>query len=297
MGSEVAVQLVAEIAARLRAAGVASPEVDARLLVEHTHDDDRPAWRRREHLAGLVGARTRRVPLQLLLGGTWFRHLHLACRVGVFIPRPETEIVAGEAIAAARRAAPRPRVADLGTGTGAIAWSVVAEVPGAHVWATDASQRAARLAQENLDRLVRGVAGVAGPAPGAAGAVLTGDLDEPLHPTLQRRLDVLVSNPPYLPAADAPRLPPEVADHDPADALFGGVDGYEQVRRVMARARTWLRPGGTVVVEIDERRPDDARTAATAAGLEQVRMVDDLTGAVRALVAVAPDGAGTRTRP
>lgn len=289
--------LVAEVATRLVAAGVPSPRVDARLLVEAAAGGARrsvspggcvsaPSRRQtRARLEEMVAARVQRVPLQLVLGSTWFRDLELACRPGVFIPRPETEIVAGWAIAAARGAGSRPTVVDLGTGTGAIALSVAAEVDGAQVWAIDASERAVALAEHNWRRLVAGAAGVASPASGAACRVRQGEWMAALPRSLAGAIDVLVSNPPYLPTSDASALPPEVAEHDPPGALFGGADGHEQVDRVFGLAARWLGPGGTVVVEIDERRAPEAVRAASAAGLGGVRLEADLTGAPRAVVA------------
>src|SRR5690606_38203525 len=114
--------------------------------------------------------------------------------------------------------------------------------------------------------------------------ILHGDLLEPLRspgahqawaPHLRGGLDVLVSNPPYLPASDRGSWQPEVAGHDPDRALVGGEDGHEVVDRLLRAAATWLRPGGLVVVEIDERRGSDARATATAAGLVDVRIVAD----------------------
>lgn len=282
--------LVADHAARLREAGVASPEVDARRIVEHVLGEpvgwDRvPGGDERDRIDALIRERERRVPLQHLVGATWFRLLRLRCEPGVFVPRPESEVVAGVAIAAARERGPAPLVVDVCTGTGAIALSIMAEVPGAQVWATERSAAAVRLARRNLRDLVMGAAEVAGPALGASCAILEGDLLAPLDPDLRGRVDVLVANPPYLPLADRGSLPPEVADHDPAAALFGGADGHEVVDRLLKQASVWLAPGGTVVIEIDDRRGGDARAAATRAGLVDVRVVRDLTGADRALVA------------
>ena len=102
-------------------------------------------------------------------------------------------------------------------------------------------------------------------------------------------VDVLVSNPPYLPAADVDAMEPEVAGHDPHGALFGGDDGHEVVEELLHEAAVWLRPGGTVILEIDDRRGADAAASAEAAGLVDVRVEQDLTGRDRAVVASRPD--------
>lgn len=285
---------VARVAARLAAAGVPSPEVDARLLIEHVTelagscDGCGGAL-----LDGLVARRAAREPLQLVIGRTWFRELELRCAPGVFIPRPETEIVAGVAIDEARRH-DAPLVAEPCTGTGAIALSIAVEVPGARVVATDLDPAAVDLARDNLARVLSGEAGP--PLVADQVEVLQGNLLAPLAEHLRGRLDVLVSNPPYLPAVDRSSWQPEVADHDPDAALVGGDDGHEVVDRLLRDAADWLRPGGLVVVEIDERRGLDAMAAAAAAGLVDVGLVVDLTGADRAVTArrATTDGDGSR---
>ncbi|MBW3620664.1 MAG: peptide chain release factor N(5)-glutamine methyltransferase [Actinobacteria bacterium] len=280
--------LVARHAATLAAAGVPTPGVDARLLVRAvlggTRDGalagDDP---RLSELDRLVAERSRRIPLQLVLGATWFRHLRLVCRPGVFIPRPETEIVAGVAIAAARDAGPRPVVVEPCTGTGAIALAVATEVAGAQVHAGDVSDDAVALARENLAAVEAGDADVAGLADGAHVTITPSDLLSGFPEDLRGTVDVLVSNPPYLPAGDRPTWEPEVADHDPDAALVGGRDGHEVVDALLALSAEWLRPGGTVVLEIDDRRGPDAIRAAEAAGLTVAAIVPDLTGADRAV--------------
>ncbi|MFA9445035.1 peptide chain release factor N(5)-glutamine methyltransferase [Egicoccus sp. AB-alg6-2] len=274
---------IRQVTERLAAAGVPSPRVDARLLVEHvvavagSCDGCGAAL-----LDGLVSRRADREPLQLVLGRTWFRELELRCAPGVFIPRPETEIVAGVAIDEARRHG-AAIVAEPCTGTGAIALSVAVEVSGARIVATDVDPRAVATARDNLGRVLAGEAGA--PLVADQVEILDGDLLAPLAPELRGRIDVLVANPPYLPASDRGSWQPEVADHDPDRALVGGTDGHEVVERLLADATAWLRPGGLVVLEIDDRRAGDARAAATAVGLTAVDVVRDLTGADRAVVA------------
>lgn len=274
------------VAARLAAAGIPSPEVDARLLVEHAQEvGGRPVGCGGALLDGLVARRIAREPLQIVLGCTWFRTLELSCAAGVFVPRPETEIVAGIAIDAARAAGARPRVVEPCTGTGAITCSLVAEVAGVEVLATDLDPAAVALARENLERLRARQAGPDGPAAGASGEVLAGDLLAPVPATWQGTVDVLVSNPPYLPAGDRSSWEPEVSRHDPDRALVGGADGHEVVDRLLELSTVWLRPGGAAVIEIDDRRGADALAAADAAGLVGADLVRDLTGRDRAVVA------------
>ncbi len=282
--------LVAEVAARLAAAGVASPEVDARWLVEHVDDvAGEPTGCAAALLDALVERRAAREPLQLVLGHTAFRLLQLRCRRGVFIPRPETEVVAGLAIEAAR-ASSAPVVIEPCTGAGPILCSLVAEVPSVRVVATDIEPTAVALAGENLERLVAGRAGVAGPAPGAVGEVHHGRGFTGVDPHLHGVVDVVVSNPPYLPASDAVTWAPEVAAYDPRQALIGGDRGHEVVVDLLSEASRWLRPGGAVVFEIDGRSRPAVIAAAATAGFVDVQVHRDLTGAVRAVRARLPAG-------
>lgn len=288
--------VAAEVATRLAAAGVPSPEVDARWLIEgvtgldpHRAPDAQLPVELLSALRDAVARRCAREPLQLIVGTTEVRGLELVCRPGVFIPRPETEVVAGVAIAAARDRGPGAiRVVDVGTGTGAIACCLAVEVEDAQVTAIDVDASAVDLASHNLARVRDGRAGVPGFAQGSDAEVLRGDLLEALDPTLRGHLDVIVSNPPYLPARDRVTWAPEVAAHDPDRALVGGIDGHEVVDQLLRLAAAWLVPGGAVVVEIDERRAADARATAGAAGLVDVEVVDDLTGAPRCVVARRP---------
>jgi release factor glutamine methyltransferase len=211
----------------------------------------------------------------------------------VFIPRPETEVVAGLAIDAAREAGSRPLVVEPCTGTGAIACALLSEVPGVRVLATDASIEAVELARRNMRRTVAGEASPPErrPVNGAEAQVVHGHLLDPLRqldPDVCGRVDVLVANPPYLPTSDAPSMAPEVVGHDPQVALFGGEDGHEVVDELLGEAMAWLRPGGTIVLEIDDRRGSDAAGAAEEAGLVDVRVEPDLTGRDRAVVARRP---------
>lgn len=288
-------ELLDEVAERLDAAGVPTPDVDARWIVDAMID------RFGEDLAGcdagvldaLVERRAAREPLQLVLGHTTFRWVEVDCRPGVFVPRPETEVVAGVAIDAARAAGTIPLVVEPCTGTGAIACAVASEVPGVRVLASDRSQPAVDLARTNATTLAAALPPAPwrpGPwlAPGATVEVRQADARDAVPMDLRGRVDVLVANPPYLPDHDRGTWDPEVGDHDPPGALVGGGDGHEVVDVLLAAAPDWLRPGGTVVIEIDDRRGHDAVASAASAGLAGAHLVTDLTGRDRAVVAHRP---------
>ncbi|AEI12971.1 peptide chain release factor N(5)-glutamine methyltransferase [Cellulomonas gilvus] len=232
-----------------------------------------------EEFAGLVERRRSREPLQHIVGSTVFRYLTLRVEPGVFVPRPETEVVAQVAIDEAARlvaAGGRPLVVDLCCGTGAIALSVDTEVPGTDVVAVDLSAEAVGLTRAN-----HGAVGSLGMR------VEQGDVRDPaLLAELAGRVDVLVSNPPYVPPDAVPREP-EVRDHDPDLALYGGgLDGLDVPRAVLAAAARLLAPGGLLVMEHAEVQDAAVRQAASATGaFEQVRTLPDLTGRPRMLVA------------
>lgn len=235
-----------------------------------------------EEFAGLVDRRRRREPLQHIVGSTVFRYLTLRVEPGVFVPRPETETVVQVAVDEAARlvtGGATPLVVDLCCGAGGIALSVATEVPGARVVAVDASPEAVGLTRHN--------AGAVAPVGEAAPRVLLGDVRDPaLLADLDGTVDVLVSNPPYIPP-DAVPVDPEVRDHDPDLALYGGgADGLEVPRAVIAAAARLLVPGGLLVMEHAEVQDAAARAAAEATGaFEAVRTHPDLTGRPRMLVA------------
>ena len=274
---------VRSASARLAAAGVASPEGDARLLAEHVLGRPvlladgadagfRPAYR------GLVGRRAAREPLQHILGVMWFRGLELASRPGVFIVRPETEVVAGAAIGAARRVVDDgavPLGVDRCTGSGAIAGALAHEVPQARLVAVEIEETADAAARENCERL----------APGRV-EVVRGDAADPqVLRDLDGLVDVVVSNPPYVPAGALEDV--ETQRYDPEAALFGGgEDGLAVPRAVVGRAAALLRPGGVLVMEHDAGQGRALRETALAAGFEEVRTGADLTGRDRYLCAV-----------
>lgn len=220
-------------------------------------------------------------PLQYVLGSWAFRRLDLSIDRRVLIPRPETEQVVEHAIAELTRlrlaTGKPPRVVDLGTGSGAIALSIVVEVAGAEVWATDVSEAALAVARANL-------AGVGGMA--ATRVRLTaGRWYEALPPELAGRVDMVVSNPPYLAAGEVADLDPSVARWEPTGALVAGPTGIEAIEEVIDGAGRWLRRPGAVVVELAPAQAEEAVALATAAGFTRAEVRPDLTGRPRALVA------------
>jgi release factor glutamine methyltransferase len=245
-------------------ARVPSPRADAELLVGHVLGLTRgqvqakaaldavlePTEATRIH--DLVERRAAREPLQHITGVAAFRRLELAVGPGVFVPRPETEFVAQFAIdALAVTASPAPIGVDLGTGSGAIALAMATEVPHASVVGVEVSPLAYVWTRQNF----RAIA-----APNAR--PVFADLANAL-PELDGAVDVVISNPPYIPVAAIPR-DPEVRLFDPEIALYGGEDGLDVVRQVSTTARRLLRPGGTLVLEHGE-----LQAAAIAALLEQ----------------------------
>ncbi|MEY4313075.1 MAG: peptide chain release factor N(5)-glutamine methyltransferase [Actinomycetota bacterium] len=278
--------VVTALAERLQRAGVPSPVADAELLVCHV-----TGWTRGEvsakafmgaelddevlaRLEPLAARRESREPLQHITGEAPFRTLLLAVGPGVLVPRPETELVAEWAIDALRQVpTATPRAIDLGTGTGALALALATEVPQAQVWAVERSAAAADWAERNIARygdhrvtLVRGDAATAAPE-------------------LDGTIDVVVTNPPYIPDAEMP-ADVEVHGFDPAEALFGGTDGLRDVRGFIARAATLLRPGGTLVLEHGDGQGAAVRDIATAAGFRMTATHTDLLHRERALTAV-----------
>ncbi|TAJ49738.1 MAG: peptide chain release factor N(5)-glutamine methyltransferase [Herbiconiux sp.] len=273
----------------LASAGVTDPQVDAELLIGHVLGASRGRVQSLTVTDAPIGVedtvavieaverRAAREPLQHITGRAWFRSLELAVGQGVFVPRPETEFVAGLGIDALRAVVPtpdaRPRAVDLGTGSGAIALALATEVPHAEVTAVENSTAAFVWAKENFRTV------------GAENARLVFiDLADAL-PELDGSVDVVVSNPPYIPAGAIPR-DPEVRLFDPEHALYGGADGFDVVRHVSATARRLLRPGGTLVVEHGDLQGPGMRELLTADGWHAVATHRDLTGRDRATTAI-----------
>lgn len=270
----------------LAAAGLDSPDHDARALAAHALDrpdlvvalvDELPAGFAARY-GDLVSARARRVPLQHLTGSAAFHTLDLIARPGVFVPRPETEVLVEAAL---ERIGPGPRVVlDACTGTGAIALAIAAARPDVRVLALEVDGAAVALAQQNTERL-----GLAGQV-----AVATADVRDAAAVDTARRehfgqrpLDLVVSNPPYLPAGAVPRQAEALAD--PPRALFGGgQDGLEVPRCIMDQARRALRPGGHLLMEHADLQGIATRAALhEVGGFDEITTLPDLTGRDRVL--------------
>lgn len=279
--------------AALRAAGVPSPEVDARWLVEAVVGSDRLRDPGRgltadeqRRLGELCARRCAREPLQLIVGTVAFRALELSCRPGVFIPRPETEVLAGiviDLLGSGPRPDGRPVVVhEPCCGTGAVGLAIADEVEGLVVMLADRSGAAVALATHNRD-LLASAGRLRSPV-----EVRQGELLDAFEPSSHGAAAVIVSNPPYLASADLVHLEPEVVDHDPHDALAGGTDGHEVVDALLRESARRLAPGGVVVLEIDARRAASTVEVARHAGLVDVEVHRDLTGADRFVLARRP---------
>lgn len=275
--------VLAEATAQLRDAGTTSPAAEARTLLAHalgttlTHLLVLPsvALPARERFAELVRRRAAGEPVQHLTGVAHFRTVSLAVGPGVFVPRPETEVMTGWAIdrlqelVAAGAAA--PVVVDACTGSGAIAKAIAAEVPQARVFACE-------LAESAYDFAVTNLAGTGVEVEHADLATAFG--------TLAGGVDLVVSNPPYIPLTAWESVTAEVRDHDPALALWSGDDGLDAMRDLAVAAARWLRPGGWLAAEHAEVQHESAPEIFVADGrFDRVRDHPDLTGRFRFVTA------------
>lgn len=212
-----------------------------------------------------------RVPVSQLLGTKEFWSLSLAVNGDVLTPRPDTETLVQAALDRLPERERSYRIADIGTGSGAIALALAAERPNARVMATDISERALKVARSNaeslrLDERVR---------------FERGSLFEPLRGAgAEAAFDLVVSNPPYLAKAEASALPPELR-HEPAEALFAGEDGLEVLRPIAAGAGSVLAPGGHLLVEIDPKQATAVAAMYDEAGFREIAVIRDLAGRAR----------------
>jgi release factor glutamine methyltransferase len=293
-------ELRSEAQATLTSAGVGPAEVEARFIVERVSGYDAVEWleiadsaapaRGEQALREMVRRRAAGEPLQYVLGGWEFRGFDLFVDRRVLIPRPETEYVVEVALEEAARLGLRrsrrrlslvdsesafPAVADIGTGSGAIAISIAAELPDAEVWATDVSDDALAVARAN----------VAGCAATRVRITDAGEWFDPLPESLRGSLRLVVSNPPYIAEHEYAGLPEEVAAYEPRAALISGPTGTEAIERLLALAPEWLAPGATFVCEIAPHQADVMVEHARGLGYGEVMVRDDLTGRPRVLVA------------
>jgi release factor glutamine methyltransferase len=271
------------MAQSFRAAGLDSPELDARILVGHALGLDQAALAaagarvlaspERDAIEALARRRLAREPVARIVGYKEFWSLKLSLTEATLVPRPETETVVEAALAAIDAQQGRAnvhRIADLGTGSGALLLALMSELPSAFGIGTDTSERALAVARANARRL--GVAPAAFVACDMAAA-------------LRGPFDLIVSNPPYVRSGDIDRLAAEVRDFDPRLALDGGADGLECYRAIATAAPGLLAPDGVLVVELGAGQAPAVAALFAAAGLAPQAPRTDLHGKLRALPA------------
>jgi release factor glutamine methyltransferase len=283
---------VALAVSRLAEAGVDSPRADAELIAAAVHnvkrtelhtvpdkDFDARFW-------ADIARREAREPLQHITGRAAFRYLDLEVGPGVFVPRPETEVMTGWAIDRLRAMdVSAPTVVDLGTGSGAIALAIAQEVPRARVHAVEADPLARAWAERNVSRYVAEATYTAGRVMVHAGDFCAGQVLTDLDGTV----DLVITNPPYIPLGAS--VPPEVGEYDPPSALWSGADGLYAIRAAERTARRLLRPGGLVAVE--HGAPQGAVVYwvfAEELGWRDTRNHRDLAGRDRFVTATWPEG-------
>jgi release factor glutamine methyltransferase len=274
--------VLADAERRLAAAGVPSPQNDALVLAAHVkgvpkgrlllHDEmpseERTAFER------LIARRMSRVPLQHLIGSAAFRTIDVGVGPGVFIPRPETELLAGAAIDFLRSLPPRDRRAvDLCTGSGAVALAVAIEVGSVDITAVEVDSVAARWARDNVLRLGDDLAAADSHVRIVQADACDCAADGGPLAAQRGTVSVVTMNPPYVPD-DAQVRDPEVRDHDPALALYGGSDGLEVIRGALETAATLLRAGGFVAIEHSDEQGEDAQDGVPALLREDSRWRD-----------------------
>lgn len=268
---------IQDATATLAGAGVDSPRTDAELLAAHVAGTERG----RLALAGdpgddflrryraAVQTRAQRVPLQHITGKAAFGPVEVEVGPGVFIPRPETEALLEWAVA--QHLPAQPIIVDLCTGSGALAIALASCHPGARVIAVDDDPAALCYARRNLES--------------TSVELLQRDVTQPgLLPELDGTVDLVVANPPYIPAGTV--LEPEVAEHDPPHALFGGCDGLAVITPILAHGARWLKAGGLIAVEHDDGAAEPALEILRAADVfDDVTARSDLAGRPRFVTA------------
>jgi release factor glutamine methyltransferase len=253
---------------RLSAEWLLSAATGLSRIEQYAYHDRPLTLEERAALREGVARRAKGEPLQYVTGEVPFRHLVLRIVPGVFIPRPETEVLVEAVLRHLDDSTvAEPVVVDLCTGSGAVALAIAQERPSVSVWATEITPQGAALAHDNAER-----AGVADRV-----TVLEGDLFAPVPAELRGRIDVVAANPPYIPTADLAALPMEVVAFEPMGALDGGPCGMDVIERIMSEAREWLAPHGALAIETDTARVRDAASAMSA-WYECVSVGQDLTG-------------------
>jgi release factor glutamine methyltransferase len=286
-------ELWAETTRRLEQAGIPTATAESRWIIEEASGlegvdllaglDEPATVRMVAHLDAMVGRRLAGEPVQYVLGRWAFRHLDLLVDRRVLIPRPETEQVVEVALAVldrVRRARPaghRPAVADLGTGSGAIALAVATERPGTRVWGVERSAGALAVARANLAGLGMAASAV---------TLVEGSWFDGLPPDGRGQFDLIISNPPYIGAHEP--LDASVTDWEPIEALVPGPTGLEDHRHLAERAGDWLAPSGALVLEIGASQGAEVRELLVGHGFVDVTVHPDLAGLDRAVVGTRP---------
>lgn len=266
----------------LAKAGVSDPLAEAEYLLTHILKCSRPelflktgrAFTGDEAAAftAAIERRKKREPAQYIAGDVEFRSHTIKVTRATLIPRPETELVVDEALEAAGAIGSNAVIVDLCTGSGCIAVSVAGELAGSRVYATDISWAALEVARENA--VLNGVAGRV--------EFFEGDLFAPLPCGLKGAVDIIISNPPYVSLSEMEGLAPEVRDFEPGTALFGGVDGLDFLRRIIAQAPGYLKKGGRLIMEIGYSQSEKVKEMAEKDGrFEAVALRKDYSGIER----------------
>ena len=263
----------------MKAAGLDTPVLDARLIVQHAlgiswdtlylKDDQPLGAEEKARLESELSRRAAHEPVSRIVGRRHFWTLDLAVSPDTLDPRPDTESLIETVVQTIPDRTQPLRILDLGTGTGAILLALLAEYPNATGLGIDRSEGALNVARTNADSH-----GLSPRAAFAAGNWAEG---------IEGPFDVIVSNPPYIESRHLPGLPPEVRDHDPALALDGGADGLDAYRAILPAVPALLGPGGLVVFEIGEGQGEDVTRIARENGLAQAGSRKDLGGIERAL--------------
>jgi release factor glutamine methyltransferase len=240
---------------------------DLARLVAHNREPVTPEFV--EQFEAAIERRARREPVAFITGHREFWGLEFAVTPATLVPRPETELIVEEALRLLPVSAPAA-VLDIGTGSGCVGVAIAHERPGAMVIATDLSHAALLVARRNAA------------THGVASRVRFVQTD--LAAGIGAHVNLIVSNPPYVPEVMAPGILPDVLRYEPHTALFGGSDGLSIIRRLFTEARQHLAPGGTFIVEFGFGQEDDVRTAAEREGWQVDRALHDLQGIARTIV-------------
>jgi release factor glutamine methyltransferase len=281
------IEAINNASAKLASADVPNARFDAELLICHALGRDR-AWllahirdgldnERRRAFEQLIERRSGREPLQYITGRQEFWGLDFEVTPDVLIPRPETELIVETALQHARDQGGPLSIIDLCTGSGCIAVCLAKELPSARIFATDTSGKALAIARENARRH------------GLADRIrfFEGDLFAPLDELdLHGQVDIIVSNPPYVPSGDRPALQPEVRDFEPAEALFAGPDGTAVHRSIIGKTQEFLKQRGVLIMEMGlGQAPELIRMIEKTEAYDAPVVLKDLAGIERVVVA------------